>query len=83
MSETGVTRVLMTASNASGYLVGSTVSVGDVGTGTSTDRGVASMRAKADKVRILSIEDVTVDGTAYKALNLDTATPFDTERTRP
>ena len=80
VSETGVTRVIMTADQANSYLVGSTVSVGDVGTGTSTDRGVASMRAKADKVRILSIEDVTVDGTAYKALNLDTATPFDTEK---
>lgn len=80
VSETGVTRVIMTAAQADSYLVGSTVSVGDVGTGTSTDRGVASMRAKADKVRILSIEDVTVDGTAYKALNLDTATPFDTEK---
>ena len=80
VSETGVARVLMTASAASGYLVGSTVSVGDVGTGTSTDRGVASMHAKADNVRILSIEDVTVDGVAYKALNLDTATPFDAEK---
>ena len=80
VSETGVTRVIMTAAQADSYLVGSTVSVGDVGTGTSTDRGVASMRAKADKVRILSIEDVTMDGTAYKALNLDTATPFDTEK---
>jgi hypothetical protein len=80
VSETGVTRVIMTAAQAGSYLVGSTVSVGDVGTGTSTDRGVASMRAKADKVRILSIEDVTMDGTAYKALNLDTATPFDTEK---
>ena len=79
-SETGVTRVIMTAAQADSYLVGSTVSVGDVGTGTSTDRGVASMRAKADKVRILSIEDVTMDGTAYKALNMDTATPFDTEK---
>lgn len=80
VSETGVTRVIMTAAQADSYLVGSTVSVGDVGTGTSTDRGVASMRAKADKVRILSIEDVTVDGTAYKALNLDTTTTFDTEK---
>ena len=80
VSETGVTRVIMTADQANSYLVGSTVSVGDVGTGTSTDRGVASMRAKADKVRVLSIEDVTVDGTDYKALNLDTATPFDTEK---
>ena len=79
-SETGVTRVIMTAAQADSYLVGSTVSVGDVGTGTSTDRGVASMRAKADKVRILSIEDVTVNGTAYKALNLDTTTTFDTEK---
>ena len=80
VSETGVTRVIMTAAQADSYLVGSTVSVGDVGTGTSTDRNAASMRAKADKVRILSIEDVTVDGAAYKALNLDTATPFDTEK---
>ena len=80
VSETGVTRVIMTAAQANSYLVGSTVSVGDVGTGTSTDRNAASMRAKADKVRILSIEDVTVDGTAYKALNLDTATTFDTEK---
>lgn len=80
VSETGVTRVIMTAAQANSYLVGSTVSVGDVGTGTSTDRNAASMRAKADKVRILSIEDVTMDGTAYKALNLDTATPFDTEK---
>lgn len=80
VSETGVTRVIMTAAQADSYLVSSTVSVGDVGTGTSTDRNAASMRAKADKVRILSIEDVTVDGAAYKALNLDTATPFDTEK---
>ena len=63
VSETGVTRVIMTAAQADSYLVGSTVSVGDVGTGTSTDRGVASMRAKADKARVLSVEDVT--GTAW------------------
>ena len=78
VSETGVKRVLLTASDASGYLVGSTVSVGDKGTGTSTDRGVASMRALADKVRILSIEDVQVNGTSYKALNLDTPAAFNT-----
>ena len=78
VSETGVKRVLLTASDASGYLVGSTVSVGDKGTGTSTDRGVASMRALADKVRILSIEDVQVEGTGYKALNLDAPATFDT-----
>ena len=78
VSETGVKRVLLTASDASGYLVGSTVSVGDKSTGTSTDRGVASMRALADKVRILSIEDVQVNGTSYKALNLDAPAAFNT-----
>lgn len=78
VSETGVKRVLLTASDASGYLVGSTVSVGDKGAGTSTDRGVDSMRALADKVRILSIEDVQVDGTNYKALNLDAPAAFNT-----
>ena len=78
VSETGVKRVLLTASDASGYLVGSTVSVGDKGAGTSTDRSMASMRALADKVRILSIEDVQVNGTGYKALNLDAPAAFNT-----
>lgn len=78
VSETGVKRVLLTASDAASYLVGSTVSVGDKGTGTSTDRGVSSMHALADKVRILSIEDVQVEGTGYKALNLDAPATFDT-----
>ena len=79
VSESGVTRVILSTSDASGYLVGSTVSVGDTGSGTSTDRGVASMREKADKVRILSIENVTIQDVQYKALNLETSEPFDTE----
>lgn len=79
VSESGVTRVILSTSDASGYLAASTVSVGDTGSGTSTDRGVASMREKADKVRILSIENVTIQGVQYKALNLETSEPFDTE----
>lgn len=79
VSESGVTRVILSTSDASGYLAGSTVSVGDTGSGTSTDRGVASMREKADKVRILSIENVTIQDVQYKALNLETSEPFDTE----
>ncbi len=77
VAESGVTRVLLTASQAANWLVGTNVIVGDVGTGTSTDRGIASMYKLAKNVRIKSITDVTVDGTAYKALNLDTATVFD------
>lgn len=46
--------------------------------GTSTDRGTASMYKLAKNVRIKSIVSVTVSGTVYKAVNLDTDTPFDT-----
>lgn len=76
VAETGVTRVLLTEAQANNLLVGS-VNVGDVGTGTSTDRGVPSMYKFAKNARIKSIESVSVGGTAYKAVNIDVATPFD------
>lgn len=69
--------MLLTATQAKNLFVGSSVIVGDTGTGTSADRGTASMYKLAKNVRIKSITDVTVDGTAYKAVNLDTETPFD------
>lgn len=77
VAETGVTRVLLTSTQAENLFAGSNVIVGDVGTGTSTDRGTASMYKLAKNVRIKSITDVTVSGTAYKAVNLDTSTTFD------
>ena len=77
-AETGVTRVLLTEAQAGNLLVGSSVIVGDVGGGTSTDRGTASMYKLAKNVRIKSINSVTVEGTVYKAVNLETDTPFDT-----
>lgn len=77
-AETGVTRVLLTEAQANNLLVGSNVIVGDVGSGTSTDRGTASMYKLAKNVRIKSINSVTVEGTVYNAVNLETDTPFDT-----
>ena len=77
-AETGVTRVLLTEAQANNLLVGSSVIVGDVGSGTSTDRNTASMYKLAKNVRIKSIVSVTVSGTVYKAVNLDTDTSFDT-----
>lgn len=77
-AETGVTRVLLTETNAASFLVGSSVIVGDVGSGTSNDRNTASMYKLAKNVRIKSINSVTVEGTVYKAVNLETDTPFDT-----
>lgn len=78
VAETGVTRVLLTEAQAKNLLVGSCVIVGDVGSGTSTDRGVASMYKCAKNVRILSIVSTVVEETTYYAVNLETDTPFDT-----
>ena len=78
VAETGVTRVLLTEAQAKNLLVGSSVIVGDVGSGTSTDRSVASMYKCAKNVRILSIVSTVVEETTYYAVNLETDTAFDT-----
>ena len=80
-AETGVKRVLLTASQASGFVVGSTVSVGDKDSNSSADRYNTWMRDIADKVRVKSIETVTVGGTDYSAVNLDVADSFDVPET--
>lgn len=72
-AETGVTRVLLTAAQGAYFVVGSCVSLG-----STNDRAKATTYDVRDITKILSIEDVTVDGTAYKAVNLDTETPFNT-----
>lgn len=81
VAENGVKRVIVTSAQGANFLVGSTVSVGERGSNTDHDRGNAYMRNIADKVRILSKETVTIDGTAYVALNLDVASEFDTTTT--
>lgn len=73
VSETGVTRVLLTAAQAAFFVVGSCVSLG-----STTERANATCYDVCDIVKIASIEDVAVGGTAYKAVNLDTETSFDT-----
>lgn len=60
-------------------LVGSTVIIGNKGTGTSTDRGVASMRSIVDRKIIKSLEEVTIDSTSYVAVNIENGgVTFDT-----
>lgn len=79
VSETGVQRILLTEADAANYMEGSNVIIGDMGTGTSTDRNVSSMYSLVKNKRITSIEDVTIDGTTYKALNIDNGgTTFNT-----
>ena len=73
VSESGVNRIVLTASNADYFIVGSRVSIG-----TGTDRAKATCYDVHDIATIASIEDVTIDGTAYKAVVLATEAVFDT-----
>lgn len=75
VSETGVKRILLTASAAANFEVGMGVLLG-----TSNDRGNAacySISTNAGCI-ITAIEDVTVEGTAYKAIYVDVSSDFDT-----
>lgn len=72
VSESGVERILVTPAQAANMLVGGTVIVGIKNSSNgSADRGYASMYSICKNKRIRSIESVTVDGTAYSAVNID------------
>ena len=73
VAENGVTRVLLTAANAAYFVVGSCVSLG-----SGNNRAGAACYDICDISKITSVEDVTVDDVAYKAINLDTETTFNT-----
>ena len=78
VAETGVKRVLLSSKH--NFYKGCCVSVGVAReSDNSTDRGVSEMHSKANRVRVESIEEVTVSGTKYYALNLETDTAFDTD----
>lgn len=75
VSETGVNRVIVTTAQAANILVGSNIMIG---TNASADRNVASSFSIADNATVLSIEEITIDGTTYAAVNVDTDSTFDT-----
>lgn len=77
VAETGVTRVILPKAKANNYIVGSYVSVGDIGSNTNKDRYYAYMHNLAYDVKILKIEPV--DDT-NSAIYLDTE-PFNTTLT--
>lgn len=77
VAETGVTRVILPKAKANNYIVGSYVSVGDIGSNTNKDRNYAYMHNLAYDVKILKIEPV--DDT-NSAIYLDTE-PFNTTLT--
>ena len=76
VSETGVERVILTKAQAANLLVGSSVMLGIQ---DGTDRNTASNYSIFDGKRIKSIENITIDGTEYAAVNIDNdGVTFDT-----
>lgn len=78
VEETGVMRVVLTKAQATGYVIGSYVSIGDVGSNTNKDRYYSYMHNKAYSVKVTKIEDVD-DSNA--AVYVDAPEAFDTTLT--
>lgn len=78
VEETGVMRVVLTKEQAAGYVIGSYVSIGDVGSNTNKDRYYSYMHNKAYSVKVTKIEDVD-DSNA--AVYVDAPEAFDTTLT--
>ena len=77
VAETGVTRVILPKAKANNYIVGSYVSVGDIGSNTNKDRYYSYMHNLAYDVKVLKIE--AIDDT-NSAVYVD-AEPFNTTLT--
>ena len=78
VAETDVKRVVLTNAQAAGYVVGSYVSVGDVGAQTSKDRYNAWVHNKAYSAQITKIEAVDDNNSA---VYVDAPAAFDTTLT--
>ena len=78
VEETGVMRVVLTKAQAAGYVIGSYVSIGDVGSNANRDRYFSYIHNKAYSVKVTKIEDVD-DSNA--AVYVDAPEAFDTTLT--
>ncbi len=78
VEETGVMRVVMAKANAAKFVVGSYVSIGEVGEATNKDRYYAYMHNLAYSVKVTRVEDV--DDT-NAAVYVDAPEAFDTTLT--
>lgn len=78
VEETGVMRVVLTKAQAAGYVIGSYVSIGDVGSNTNKDRYFSYIHNKAYSVKVTKIEDVDASNAA---VYVDAPETFDTTLT--
>ena len=78
VAETGVTRVVVTKTQAANFVVGSYVSIGEMGESNNKDRYYAYMHNLAYSVKILKIENVD---DVNAAIYVDALEAFDTTLT--
>ena len=78
VEETGVMRVILTKAQAAGYVIGSYVSIGDVGSNTNKDRYFSYIHNKAYSVKVTKIED---GDDSNAAVYVDAPEAFDTTLT--
>ena len=66
VAEENVERVIIAKSTASAWIVGSTICIG-----SAAYANKSSQCSVVDRAKIVSIEDITIEGTVYSAVNLD------------
>lgn len=78
--EKGVQRVILTKAQADNFIVGSSVSVGDVGSNTNYDRSQSYMHNLANRVKVIDITTENIDDSDVGIVWLD-CTPIQTTAT--
>jgi len=81
LGEEQTKRILLTPAQAGNFIVGSSVQLGTHPEGTNSDRSTAANHDVFNAKRIAAIETVTIDGTEYGALEIESEEPFDVPAT--
>lgn len=76
VAETSVKRVIVTVSQGANFVLDASVTLGT--SSSNNDRGNSATFSISKDAKVLSKEKVTINGTAYIAINLDLATPITT-----
>ena len=76
VAETNVKRVIVTESQGADFVIDASVTIGT--NSSNNDRGNSATFSISKDAKVLSKEKVTINDTAYTAINLDLATPITT-----
>lgn len=76
VAETNVKRVIVTESQGANFVIDASVTIGT--SSSNNDRGNSATFSISKDAKVLSKEKITINDTAYIAINLDLATPITT-----